>query len=110
MSYQRIVSANKDSITLADGTTFKPINYRNHLPLYDKDGNINTNLDKFYNEYNNQFISNAAPMLIGLYVNPAYLARGGGSSRRNNYKKSVRCVKTAKRSRSVKSRKYRNRK
>jgi len=35
---------------------------------------------------------------------------GRRSSRRNNYKKSVRRVKTAKRSRSVKSRKYRNRK
>jgi hypothetical protein len=79
MSYQRIVSANKDSITLADGTTFKPINYRNHLHLYDKDGNINTNLDKFYNEYNSQFISNAAPMLIGLYVNTQDVttSRGG---------------------------------
>lgn len=32
------------------------------------------------------------------------------SSSRKNYKKSVRRVKTAKRSRSVKSRKYRNRK
>jgi hypothetical protein len=79
MSYQEIVSANKDSITLADGTTFKPINYRNHLKLYkDKNGNLNTNLEQFYNEYNGQFISNAAPLLIGMYVNTHDVTTSGG--------------------------------
>jgi hypothetical protein len=107
MSYQRIESANKDSITLADGTILKTINYRNHLPLYDKNGTRINNLDQFYNE-NGQFLSASAPLLIGLYVDPTYV--GGGSSRRNNYKKSVRRVKSAKRASRSRSRKYRNRK
>ena len=112
MPYKRIVSANKDSIKLEGGTTFNPINYRNHLKLYDENGNINTNLDQFYNEYNGQFISNVAPMLIGLYVDThdVTTSGGGGSSRRKNYKKSVRRVKYAKRASRSRSRKYRNRK
>ena len=112
MSYQRILSANKDSIKLEDGTTFNPINYRNHLKLYkDKNGNLNTNLEQFYNEYNGQFISNAAPLLIGMYVKTDDVTTsGGGSSRRKNYKKSVRRVKYAKRASRSRSRKYRNRK
>ena len=104
----KITSANETLITLEDGTSFNPRTYINNLKLYDNNGNTINNLDKFYE--NGKFISKAAPLLLGLYVKSEDVKMGEGVSRRKNYKKSVRRVKSAKRASRSRSRKYRNRK